>query len=235
MATIMAKCGKRSYRFARRMRKMNVSALREILKVSERPDVISFAGGMPAPELFPVTEIARAHAEDFADEGPESLQYSTTEGWRPLREWISNRMNRKGIDSHPDRVLMTSGSQQAIDLAARMLAEFDYDGHVSRLRREYGERCEAMLAAIESEFPAGCRSTRPEGGLFVWVELPASISGEDVFEEALADGVAFVPGASFFASEPKHNFIRLSFSHRSPDMIREGISRIGKVLKKRLR
>ena len=393
----------RGYRFARRMKNMNVSAVREILKVSERPEIISFAGGMPAPELFPVSAVARAHAQMFELEGPESLQYSTTEGWRPLREWISRRMAQKGIAADADRVLMTSGSQQGIDLAARvflepgdaiivenpcylaalqtfssyevsfvavdsddeginvnqvekalgnsnpkliyivtdfhnpkgtslsigrrhrlielarqhqvpileddpygelryrgtrppslaaldrdgmviylstfsktispgmrlgwatgsaeiiqamviakqasdlhtstveqraaarLLAEFDYDGHVATLCREYGARCEAMLEAIDESFPAGCRPTRPEGGLFVWVELPASINGEELFEEALAEGVAFVPGTSFFASEPKHNFIRMNFSNRPPEMIREGVNRIGKVLKKRLR
>lgn len=404
MATIMAKSEeRRRYRFASRMKRMNVSAVREILKVSERPDIISFAGGMPAPELFPVAEVARAHADVFAHEGPESLQYSTTEGWRPLREWISARMIRKGIDAPVERVLMTSGSQQGIDLAARiflepgdkvivenpcylaalqtfsgyeasfigvdsddegmnidqvaealstsspkliyivsdfhnpkgtslsverrhqlielsrqhqvpileddpygelryrgaalpslasldrdglviylstfsktispgmrlgwavasteiiqamviakqasdlhtstveqraaarMLADFDYDGHVAGLCREYGARREAMLDAIETYFPAECRSTRPEGGLFVWVELPASISAEALFEEAIADGVAFVPGASFFATEPKENFIRLNFSNRPPDMIREGVKRIGRILNKRLR
>jgi 2-aminoadipate transaminase len=119
--------------------------------------------------------------------------------------------------------------------AACMLADFDYDGHVAMLCREYGARCDAMLEAIETHFPAECRLTRPEGGLFVWVELPASISGEDLFEEAIADGVAFVPGASFFATEPKENFIRLNFSNRPPDMIREGVARIGRILKRRLR
>src|SRR2546421_724024 len=81
------------YRFAKRMSRMGVSAVREILKVTEKPEIISFAGGLPAPELFPVQIIAQAHAEVFAESGAEALQYSTTEGWRPLRNWIANRMN----------------------------------------------------------------------------------------------------------------------------------------------
>src|SRR5688572_6217407 len=75
------------YRFAKRMSRIGVSAVREILKVTERPEVISFAGGLPAPELFPVEVIARAHAEVFATHGNAALQYSTTEGWSPLRKW----------------------------------------------------------------------------------------------------------------------------------------------------
>src|SRR6266436_3422413 len=79
----------RGYRFAERMSRMPVSAIREILKVTEHPEIISFAGGLPAPELFPVTAIAEAHAEVFAQKGPAALQYSTTEGCHPLREWIA--------------------------------------------------------------------------------------------------------------------------------------------------
>src|SRR6185295_18417110 len=78
-----------AHRFARRMSNVSVSAVREILKVTERPDIISFAGGMPAPELFPLLEIALAHAQVFSEDGPAALQYSTTEGWLPLREWIA--------------------------------------------------------------------------------------------------------------------------------------------------
>ena len=80
-----------AYRFARRMSRMVVSEVREILKVTEQPEIISFAGGLPAPELFPVAAIAQAHAEVFAEEGPQAMQYSTTEGVRPLREWVARK------------------------------------------------------------------------------------------------------------------------------------------------
>src|SRR5512143_2105688 len=110
-------------RFARRMSRMPVSAIREILKVTEHPEVISFAGGLPAPELFPVAAIAKAHAEVFADEGQVALQYSTTEGCRPLREWISRRMQRLGIAATAERTLVTTGSQQGIDLIGKIFIE----------------------------------------------------------------------------------------------------------------
>jgi len=381
---------------------MNVSAVREILKVTERPDVISFAGGMPAPELFPVTETARAHADVFAEEGPAALQYSITEGWAPLREWIAARMRKQSITAGVDDVLITTGSQQGIDLAAkiflepgdavvvenpcylaalqafsgyeaslipidsdddgmrvdqvehaletfaprliyivadfhnpkgtslgrdrrrtlvelsqrygvpileddpygelryegerlpslasmddvgivihlstfsktlspgmrigwavasppimqalviakqaadlhtstieqraaaRLLRDFDYDGHVRKLCRAYGERCRVMLEALSRHFPAETRWTHPQGGLFIWAELPAGVTGEELLEDALREHVAFVPGAPFFAEDPQHNFIRLNFSNSPPEMIEEGIKRIGRVLKRRL-
>jgi 2-aminoadipate transaminase len=393
---------KNEVRFASRMSRMPVSAIREILKVTEHPEVISFAGGLPAPELFPVDAIARAHAEVFADEGQAALQYSTTEGWRPLREWIAQRMQKRGIAATAERTLITTGSQQGIDLigkifiepgdavvvenpcylaalqsfsgyeasfipidsddegmridqledvlkhsaprliyivsefanpkgttlsfkrrqklielsarynvpilednpyselrytgeqpqplaaldrnglvihistfsktlspgmrlgwliaseqifqtvvvakqaadlhtstieqhaAARLLESFDYDGHLDHLREVYGDRCRAMLSAIDRCFPTEAHWTRPEGGLFLWVELPERISTEDLFQEAIAERVAFVPGTSFFACEKKLNFMRLNFSNQKPEMIEEGIRRIARVLKRRL-
>src|SRR6185369_6794006 len=99
-------------KLARRMNRMPPSAVREILKVAEQPDVLSFAGGLPAPELFPVAEIAEAYAETLAREGAAALQYSTTEGYGPLREWVVDRLARRGIRATPDQVLITNGSQQ---------------------------------------------------------------------------------------------------------------------------
>lgn len=393
----------KSHRFAGRMSRMPVSAIREILKVTEQPEIISFAGGLPAPELFPVAAIAQAYADVFAEEGPAALQYSTTEGWRPLRDWIARRMQQRGITVTGNRVLITTGSQQGIDLvgkvfiergdavvvenpcylaalqafcgheanlipvdsdnegmrvdqlenalkhshpkliyivsefsnpkgttlsrerrtrlielssryrvpilednpygelrytaeetqplaaldneglvihistfsktlspgmrlgwliaseeifqtvviakqaadlhtstieqraAARLLNGFDYQGHIGKLCRVYGERCQMMLSALEQYFPEEARWTRPDGGLFLWVELPEPVSADVLFEEAIAEHVAFVPGTSFFAGEPKLNFIRLNFSNQKPEMIDEGIKRIATVLKRRMR
>ncbi|MFY9608167.1 MAG: PLP-dependent aminotransferase family protein [Blastocatellia bacterium] len=396
-----ARVNKHSHRFARRMSKMSVSAVREILKVTERPEIISFAGGLPAPELFPLAEIARAHARVFEEEGPAALQYSTTEGWLPLREWIAARMRQRGVAAEADRVLITTGSQQGIDLvgkvflergdtvvvenpcyvaalqsfsayqarpipvesddegmrvdqveealkhhpkliyvvsefsnpkgttlsperrnrlielshrydvpilednpyselrytgvaaaplaaldrdglvihlgtfsktlspgmrigwliaadpifkhavvakqaadlhtstveqraAARLLRDFDYDGHIRLLCQVYGERFKTMRDAIEHHFPAGTRWTKPDGGLFLWVELPETVSAEEMFQDALRERVAFVPGTSFFVGEPRTNFMRLNFSNQKPEMIKEGIKRIAGLLKRRL-
>ena len=392
----------RVHRLARRMSRMAVSQVREILKVTERPDIISFAGGLPAPELFPVDAIAAAHSEVFSEEGAQALQYSTTEGLRSLREWIAGRVAERGIQTDAERVLITTGSQQAIDLVAkvfidpgdevivenpcylaalqsfsgyeaqfvpvesddngmctdqveaalrrsqakliyivsefsnpkgtslsaerrehlvdlarryrvpileddpyselrymgerpqplaaldkagwvirastfsktlspglrigwvtaaheiiqelviakqaadlhtstveqrataRLLRTFDYDRHIAKLCEVYGERCRMMRNSIETHFPAETRWTRPEGGLFLWVELPEKMKAQDIFLEALEDKVAFVTGDAFFAGAPRYNFIRLNFSNQRPEMIEEGILRIAKVLKRRL-
>jgi 2-aminoadipate transaminase len=392
-----------TYRFARRMSRMVVSEIREILKVTEHPEIISFAGGLPAPELFPVEAIAEAHQRVFAEEGPQAMQYSTTEGVRSLREWVARRAAQRGIKATADNVLITTGSQQAIDLVAkvfldpgdevivenpcylaalqsfsgyeasflpvesddhgmrtdqveallarsqakliyvvsefsnpkgtslsaerrehlvalahryqvpileddpyselrymgtrtpplaaldregwvirastfsktlspgirigwvtatdgiiqeiviakqaadlhsstvqqhavaRLLETFDYDGHIAGLRKVYGERCVAMRRAIEAHFPAEVKWTRPEGGLFLWVELPETVNAREVFEEALEEKVAFVTGNAFFANTPRYNFMRLNFSNQQPMMIEEGIRRIAKVLKRKMK
>src|SRR6516162_7907072 len=111
------------YNLAQRMSQMEVSAVREILKVTERPEIVSFAGGLPAPESFPVEELARALSDVLEKDSAAALQYSTTEGHRPLREWIAARMRLRGLNATSDRVLITSGSQQGIDLVARIFLD----------------------------------------------------------------------------------------------------------------
>lgn len=389
-------------RLARRMASMPPSAVREILKVAEQPDVLSFAGGLPAPELFPIEPIAAAYAETLTDEGRAALQYSTTEGFGPLREWVCARLATRGIIVSVDQVLITNGSQQGIDLAARILLDpgdlvavenpsylaalqtfagceasfmvidsddsgmdidaleravaerlpkliyvvpefhnpkgttlslerrrrllrlaqthripvleddpygelrfrgeripplaalddrgmvihlgtfsktlapgmrlgwmvgpkeliraatiakqaadlhtgtlaqraaarllrtFDYDGHLAVIRRAYGQRCMTMLDALDRHFPPGARWTRPDGGLFVWAELPEGISADDLFADALREKVAFVPGSAFFAGAPKRQFLRLNYSNRPPELIEEGILRLGRVVARRM-
>ncbi|APR86996.1 Transcriptional regulator, GntR family protein [Minicystis rosea] len=389
-------------RLARRMELMPPSAVREILKVAEQPDVLSFAGGLPAPELFPVEAIAESYQQVLADEGRAALQYSTTEGFGPLREWVCARMARRGVRVTTDQVLITNGSQQGIDLmarifldpgdvvavenpsylaalqtfagceatfmvadsdddgmvvesleraiherrpkliyivtefhnpkgttlslerrrrlvrlaqthripilednpygelrfrgeappplaalddegvvmhlgtfsktlapgmrlgwmvgprelvraatiakqaadlhtgtlaqraAARLLKTFDYDGHLAALRPIYGERCVAMLRALEKHLPPGTRWTKPDGGLFVWAELPEGMSADEIFADALREKVAFVPGSAFFADAPKRQFLRLNYSNRPADLIEEGMARLGRVVARRM-
>ncbi|WNG23655.1 PLP-dependent aminotransferase family protein [Cystobacter fuscus] len=383
---------------SQRMSRMKASAVREILKVAERPDVLSFAGGLPAPELFPVEAIAQAHAEAFAEEGRAALQYSTTEGYGPLREWICGHLGERGLRVGVDQVLITNGSQQGIELVAkvmldpgdlvvvenpsylaalqtfsgyeasyavvgsdddgmrvdelerlvtsrkpkliylvpnfqnpkgttlslerrhalvrfaqrhrililednpygelrfrgqhlpslaslddqgvvvslgsfsktlapglrigwmvgprdilravtvvkqaadlhtatvaqrataRLLTNFDFNAHLERLRVIYGERCMAMLASLERHMPVGTRWTQPDGGMFVWAELPRGMSADALFPLALEKRVAFVPGAPFYAAEPRHEFMRLNFSNRPPELLEEGMRRLGAVI-----
>jgi len=110
-------------KLARRMSGVQASAIREILKVTERPDVLSFAGGLPAPEAFPVEALARAHADVFATDASSALQYGPTEGHGPLRAWVAERMTRRGLPAAAEQVLITAGSQQGIDLVAKALID----------------------------------------------------------------------------------------------------------------
>ena len=113
-----------AFRYAARMAGLKASAIREILKVTEMPDVISFAGGLPAPELFPVEQFARACQEVLAQDGPAALQYSVTEGYPPLRQWVSGYLlDTINLRCTPEQVLIISGSQQGLDLIGKVLLD----------------------------------------------------------------------------------------------------------------
>ncbi|MFQ6001879.1 MAG: PLP-dependent aminotransferase family protein, partial [Anaerolineae bacterium] len=385
-------------------------------------------GGLPAPELFPVKEFEEACCKILQEKGPQALQYSTTEGYPPLRQFIVEKMGRYGIKATVDNVLITHGSQQALDLIGKVFldpgdtvlleapsylggiqaftayqaryitvpiddegmrvdlveeelkkgypkfiyvlpnfqnpagvtlseerrerlvvlanecgvplieddpyGELRYEGdhipslvvlderhlskrsegkapdpdrsgqgnaggffegnvvylstfsktlapglrlgwvvapvevvgrlvqakqgadlhtstltqmlayeivatgfldsHVREIRKVYRERRDVMLKAMEEHFPEGVRWTRPQGGLFLWVTVPEEIDTAELLKEAVEEKVAFVPGFAFYADGRGHNTMRLNFSNAQPEMIREGIRRLGKVIEKRL-
>lgn len=392
-----------AFRYAARTAGFKPSVIREILKVAESPDIISFAGGLPAPELFPVNLVARAAEQVLANDGPAALQYGVTEGFLPLREWVCRHLAETvGLHPTPDRVVMLHGSQQALDLVAKVLldpgdivltenpaylgalqafrsyqaqvvgidsdeqgllpdaleqhldraavrpkfiylnpnfqnptgttlalerrheiariaARFSlpvvednpygelrfsgtsvtamsainagqtsiylgtfskilapglrvawlvapdrtfferivtakqatdlhtstfnqriiwetvrHDGmlsaHVARLRAVYGRRRTHMLSALRRLFPGDCTWTTPEGGLFLWVTAPARVDTVALLPQALAQKVAFVPGAPFWVDSPVKNTLRLNFSNASEDNIEHGIARLGAVV-----
>lgn len=403
-------------RYAQRMQWMGSSIIRQLLKFTEQPDIISFAGGLPAPELFPVRAFEEATKKVLAEYGSQALQYSTTEGYLPLRELIVERMGRYGIPARPENVLLTSGSQQALDLIGKLLinpgdlilteepsylgaiqawrayqAEFvtvpiddhglccadlleealcagpkfmyvlpnfhnpagvtlsgerrqriiriadEYgipiveddpygqlrfegehlppllvldarqlngggenghgegkgtflhgnviylstfsktlapglrlgwmvapeeviqkcvmakqgmdlhtstlvqmvtyevardgflDKHVASLRRVYRRRRDLMLETMARYFPPDVRWTRPEGGLFLWATLPGGMDSTELLKDAIEHKVAYVPGTAFFPAGGGHNTLRLNFSNARPEMIEEGIRRLGDV------
>jgi len=108
-------------RFSERAQGARSSAIRELLKLTERPEVISFAGGLPAPEVFPLAEVEAAACRVLEEHGAAALQYSVTEGYLPLRELLVRHMARYGIRVTPDNVLITTGAQQALDLIGKLL------------------------------------------------------------------------------------------------------------------
>jgi 2-aminoadipate transaminase len=102
------------------MNKAKASEIRELLKLTVRPEIISFAGGLPAPELFPVEEMKKVSVKVLEESGEQALQYSPTEGFTPLREKIVKRMEKSGIKTKADNILITSGSQQGLDFSGKV-------------------------------------------------------------------------------------------------------------------
>jgi 2-aminoadipate transaminase len=400
-------------RYSQRAKNVKSSAIRELLKFTQNPEIISFAGGLPAPEVFPTERFREACSRVLEKQARLALQYGATEGYEPLREMIARHTSRYGVKAKPENVLLTSGSQQALDLIGKLMinpgdrvlveaptylgalqafnvygAEYvsvpsDNDGlrsdllerslrlgpkfmyvlpnfqnpggttlaegrrhelvlladrygvpiieddpygqlryegehltplivldrenlrrddgysignviylstfsktlapglrlgwivappevisklvqlkqgadlhtstfiqmvayevardnfldeHIKLIRRVYGERRDVMLRALEENFPPEVTWTHPQGGLFLWVTLPEKMDCHQLFEAAIKENVAFVPGDSFYASnghpdEGRRHF-RLNFSNASPDQIREGIRRLGVAIKK---
>ncbi|MFD6495772.1 PLP-dependent aminotransferase family protein [Streptomyces sp. NPDC060188] len=376
------------------------SPVRDILAVTARPEVINFAGGLPAPELFDAAGIAAAYRDVLAEEPARALQYSTTEGEPTLRTALAGRTAARGLPTGPDDVLVTTGSQQALSLlatallepgdtvlvespcylaalqafafagarvlavpgdehgidpealdtlvarerpkllytvptfqnptgrtlpagrraavarvaatrglwiveddpygelrfegervpwiashegagdrtvllgsfskvmapglrlgwlrapaalrracavakqaadlhtptvnqlaAARYLADQDLDAHVARVASVYRERRDAMLAGIGDALPAGSTWTRPEGGMFLWATLPEPYDTTALLRSVVEHGVAYVPGAPFYAGTPEASTMRLCFVTQTPDEIVEGLRRLASGLR----
>ena len=109
-----------NWTLAQRAARMNPSVIREILKVTERPGIISLAGGLPAPQTFPIEAFADAAAQVLGRDGAAALQYAASEGYAPLRQAVADSLP---WEVHPDQVLITTGSQQALDLVAKVLID----------------------------------------------------------------------------------------------------------------
>jgi 2-aminoadipate transaminase len=158
-------------RFARRMESVRTSTIREILKVTEQPEIISFAGGLPAPELFPVDDILRATERVLGETGAAALQYSPSEGLAALRESFAAESRRRGIDCCADDILIMTGSQQPLDLTGKIF--LDAGDCVLTESPTY-------MAAIQAFQTYGARfasvSTDEEG--LIPEELPALIERE---------------------------------------------------------
>jgi len=396
------------YRYAYRAKRMGSSIIRELLKLTEQPDIISFAGGLPAPEVFPLKRIQEACNRVLEMNGPQALQYGTTEGYRPLREMIARHTSRYGIEVTAENILITSGSQQALDFIGRLFInngdhivvesptylgalqawnayganyvsvpsdengmvvdelekalrvgpKFIYvlpnfqnptgttlalerrrklveladkygvpiieddpygqlrfegdhlpsvvtldseyrgpngghytgnviymstfskllapglrlawiiappevirklvmakqaadlhtatlnqyvayevarggflDEHVKFIRQVYKERRDVMLETMEEMFPSEMRWTRPQGGMFLWGIMPEGMDAAEVLKKAIERKVAFVPGFAFHPNGGGENTMRINFSYSKPEVIREGITRLGLLLK----
>ncbi|MFL6674497.1 MAG: PLP-dependent aminotransferase family protein [Massilia sp.] len=111
------------WQFSERAQQLQSSFIREILKITQRPEIISFAGGLPSPATFPVERMKAAYDKVLTDSGRVALQYGPTDGYAPLREWIANSLSTEGTKIVPEQILMVSGSQQALDLLGKVLID----------------------------------------------------------------------------------------------------------------
>lgn len=389
-----------SNQFAGRIGKIHRSFVTEILGVTENPEVISFAGGIPNSTYFPVAEVAEAAQRVLAEDGRNALQYTTTQGFLPLRQFIADRYRRKyGLDADPADILITNGSQQGFDLIGkafvepndrlvlekpayhgalqafsvyeadfaqvplledgvdmgllsavlserpaklfysvpsfqnpsgltyslrkrqqtadvlashgvllveddpygeirfegedlppikkflmdrtillgtfsktmvpgfrlgwawaprdvmpalveakqaadfhsdnfaqrlvyRYLSDNDLDQHIAILKEVYRRQYGYLVSAIQRHIPEGARYTRPQGGMFVYMTLPAGISSMELFEVAVKRNVAFVPGAAFHAGGlAGDSTLRLSFATCDEAQMDEGMRRLGTAMR----
>ena len=163
------------HRFAQRTQRMGSSAIRELLKLTEKPDIISFGGGLPAPEVFPTEKFRESCDRVLRDFGSKALQYSTTEGYLPLREHIVRETEKTGVKITPENVLMTSGSQQALDLLGKILIN-------------PGDRI-----LVESPTYLGAiQAWASYGAEYVTVPMDKEGMRTDALEEALRSGPKFI-------------------------------------------
>jgi DNA-binding transcriptional MocR family regulator len=154
--------------YASRVDRMRASEIRELLKLLEQPGITSFAGGIPDPKLFPIAEAQATYADVLGDPtlGPQALQYSVSEGYLPLRQWIVSHMATRGVPCTTDNIVITSGSQQGLEFLGRLLlspndtalveaptylgalqAFSAFEPHYDELRPEHGNRTPEAYAA----------------------------------------------------------------------------------------
>jgi len=130
-------------------------------------------------------------------------------------------------------------AKQAADLhtpsfTQRIVYECIKDGflgeHIPKIRKLYASQCRTMLDAMTEHFPPTVQWNAPAGGMFIWAKLPPHVDAEVLLEKAIAANIAFVPGAPFFANEPQHNTMRLSFVTVPKERIIDGITRLGEII-----
>jgi 2-aminoadipate transaminase len=186
---------------------MGSSAIRELLKYTEKPDIISFAGGLPAADVFPVEEFAAACERVLREQGAIALQYSTTEGYLPLREMIVRHSANYGIKITPENVLITSGSQQALDILGKIFID-------------PGDR----ILVESPTYLAAIQAWKTYGAEFITVPMDNDGMNTDYLEEALRAGPKFIyvlpnfqnPTGVTLSLERRHRLIELADQYGVP-------------------
>ena len=194
-------------RYAQRTKNVRSSAIRELLKITQRPEIISFAGGLPAPDVFPVERFREACRKVLENHGEQALQYGPSEGYEPLREMIARHTSRYGIEAEPQHVLITSGSQQALDLIGKLLINSG-----DRVLVE----APTYLGALQAFSVYGAE----------YVSVPSDNDGlrTDLLEEPLRSGPKFMyvlpnfqnPGGTTLAEGRRHELVLLADRYGIP-------------------
>jgi 2-aminoadipate transaminase len=195
------------HRYAQRTQRMGSSVIRELLKLTESPEIISFAGGLPAPDVFPVDEFRSACDIVLSEVGAQALQYSTTEGYLPLREMIARHTGRYGIQVTADNIMITSGSQQALDLIGKVF--------INR-----GDR----ILVEEPTYLGALQAWNAYGAEYVTVPLDENGMNTDELEAALRTGPKFIyvlpnfqnPTGVTLSLERRHRLIALADEYGVP-------------------
>jgi 2-aminoadipate transaminase len=194
-------------RYALRVQDLKSSAIRSLLKITERPEVISFAGGLPAPEVFPVQRFEEACRRVLEEHGPQALQYGATEGYEPLREMIAKNMLRYGIVARAENVLITSGSQQALDL-------------IGKLFINSGDR----IVVEAPTYLGALQAFNVYGAQYVSVPVDEEGVRTDLLKNSLGSGVKFMyilpnfqnPTGVTLSEARRHQLIALADKHGIP-------------------
>jgi 2-aminoadipate transaminase len=188
-------------RYAQRAKNVRSSAIRELLKITQRPEIISFAGGLPAPDVFPVERFRDACRKVLDNHGQQALQYGPSEGYEPLREMIARHTSRYGIKAEPQHVLITSGSQQALDLIGKLLINS-------------GDR----ILVEAPTYLGALQSFSVYGAEYVCVPSDGDGLRTDLLEEPLRSGPKFMyvlpnfqnPGGTTLAEGRRHELVLLA-------------------------
>jgi 2-aminoadipate transaminase len=195
------------YRYAHRMSKMGSSVIRELLKYAEQPDIISFAGGLPAPEVFPVREFQEACNIVLSEQGAQALQYSTTEGYFPLRDMIARHTSRYMVPVTTDNILITSGSQQALDFIGRLFVN----------RGDY-------IVVESPSYLGALQAWNAYGAQYIPIHMDEDGMIVDELEEALRKGPKFIyilpnfqnPSGATLSLERRRRVIELADKYGVP-------------------
>ena len=143
------------------------------------------------------------------------------------------------ITKNDELLLAVNTAKEAADLHTNIFAQYviwdylmhnNFDEHITKIKNLYREQSSAMVEAIKEFFPKGIKHTTPQGGMFLWVTLPQGVSSMELFDKAIKNKVAFVPGDPFYVTERNVNALRLNYTNASPETIREGIKRLGNIL-----